>query len=81
MSADQAKERNAHSVAIVVAIIGALATITAALIAVLPNLRSQFDQKAEPAAAKAGIEPAKLRELPEPPPFVAKTGDCVGKWR
>jgi hypothetical protein len=68
----ESKERSTHGVAITVALISALATIAAALIAaILPNLRPQGGEKPEPAP--------KVDALPAA--FVAKMGDCVGKWR
>jgi hypothetical protein len=79
MGAEESRERDSAKVAITVALIGAAATIIAALITLVPNLRSQPEQERSPAdPPSAEVEPT---PKDPPPPFKARMDDCVGKWR
>jgi hypothetical protein len=70
MAAEEPKERGQAKVAILVALIGAAATILAALITLIPSLRTATGQERPP------------DDKPEEkPPFKATMDDCVGKWR
>lgn len=69
MNTGEFNEQRTHGVEIIVALIGALATIVAALIAILPNL------------IRKRAAPPILPDLPPPASSVAQMNDCVGKWR
>jgi hypothetical protein len=77
MVAEEPKDAGSAKVTILVALIGAAATILAALIALIPTFRSL------PAQAKSADEPTPVEEIAtrEPTPFKPRMDDCVGRWR
>jgi hypothetical protein len=76
MSTGDARNQGSHTVTIIAALIGALATVVAALIAVFPSLRSSGPGPQPPIIKENGETPP-----PPPPPPTPTMKDCVGLWR
>jgi hypothetical protein len=76
MAAEEPKERGQAKVAILVALIGAAATILAALIPLIPSLRTTLEQEKPPGDTEPEEETPRV-----PAPFRPRMDDCVGRWR